>query len=101
MYNICITSLSGSSTHVLAYHVHDNRDVFYKECADGVKTITMGMFREYKDVLILVGGNSSVHGYNHAGNEVFWTTIGDAVIAMVLMDYDKDGLNEVMLYFYC
>lgn len=78
------------------YHVHDNKDIFYKECVDGVKSITVGMFHDNKTGLIMVGGNSSVHAYDHKGEEVFWTAVGDAVTSMILMDYNKDGLNEVL-----
>lgn len=42
--------ITGTPTHVLAYHVHDNKDVFYIECQDGVKAITSGYFRDNKQV---------------------------------------------------
>ncbi|KAJ8925470.1 hypothetical protein NQ315_009304 [Exocentrus adspersus] len=86
----------GTSTHILAYHVHDNKDVFYKECEDGVKSITIGTFRD-KSPVVMVGGNSSVHGYDHLGNEIFWTAVGDVVTSMILMDYNKDGSNELVV----
>lgn len=85
----------GTETHILAYHVHDNKDVFYKECPDGVRAITMGTFKDSKAQIVMVGGNSSVHGYDHEGNEIFWTAVGDVVTSMILMDYNKDGSNEV------
>lgn len=85
----------GTATHILVYHVHDNKDIFYTECQDGVKAITVGYFRDRKAPIIFVGGNSSVHGYDHTGNEVFWTAVGDAVTSMILLDYNKDGLKEV------
>lgn len=88
-------SFTGTPTHVLAYHVHDNKDVFYIECQDGVKAITVGCFRDYKQPLVFVGGNSSVHGYDHNGKEMFWTAVGDVVTALILLDYNKDGLKEV------
>lgn len=80
---------------MLAYHVHDNKDVFYIECQDGVKAITVGCFRDYKQPLVFVGGNSSVHGYDHNGREMFWTAVGDVVTALILLDYNKDGMKEV------
>lgn len=88
-------SVSGTPTHVLAYHVHDNRDIFYKECQDGVKAVTLGNFSEFKTPLVLVGGNSSVHGFDHTGNEVFWTAVGDVVTCLTLLDFTKNGSNEV------
>lgn len=85
----------GTETHILAYHVHDNKDVFYQECPDGVKAITIGSFKEGKGQIVMVGGNSSVHGFDYQGNEVFWTAVGDVVTSLILMDYNKDGMNEV------
>ncbi|EFA06343.1 Bardet-Biedl syndrome 2 protein homolog [Tribolium castaneum] len=87
----------GSETHILVYHVHDNKDVFYKECHDGVKAITLGGFRDGKMPIVMVGGNSSVHGFDHQGNEVFWTAVGDVVTSLILMDFDKDGSNELVV----
>ncbi|KAJ8927775.1 hypothetical protein NQ314_019724 [Rhamnusium bicolor] len=87
----------GTSTHILVYHVHDNKDVFYKECQDGVNTVTIGTFKENKTLVVIVGGNSSVHGYDHKGNEIFWTAVGDVVTSMLLMDYNKDGSNELIV----
>ncbi|KAG5882213.1 hypothetical protein JTB14_024725 [Gonioctena quinquepunctata] len=86
----------GTSSHILVYHVHDNKDIFYKECPDGVKSIVFGTFKESKSI-VMVGGNSSVHGYDHSGNEVFWTAIGDIVASLVLMDYNKDNSNELVV----
>nr|XP_023024753.1 Bardet-Biedl syndrome 2 protein homolog [Leptinotarsa decemlineata] len=45
----------------------------------------------------MVGGNSSVHGYDHLGNEMFWTAIGDIVTSLTLMDYNKDSSNELVV----
>nr|XP_023027208.1 Bardet-Biedl syndrome 2 protein homolog [Leptinotarsa decemlineata] len=84
----------GTSLNILVYHVHDNKDVFYKDCPDGVKSIVFGTFKDSKSI-IMVGGNSSVHGYDHLGNEMFWTAIGDIVTSLTLMDYNKDSFNEV------
>ncbi|XP_019881742.1 Bardet-Biedl syndrome 2 protein [Aethina tumida] len=87
----------GTETNVLAYHVHDNKDVFFKECPDGVKSLALGSFRDHKTQILMVGGNSSVHGYNHKGEEVFWTAVGDVVTSIILMDYNKDGMNELIV----
>lgn len=82
---------------MLAYHVHDNKDVFYIECQDGVKAITCGYFKDNTFPLVFVGGNSSVHGYDHNGKEMFWTVVGDVVTALILLDYNKDGMKEVLI----
>uniref|UniRef100_A0A6P7FNM8 Bardet-Biedl syndrome 2 protein homolog n=1 Tax=Diabrotica virgifera virgifera TaxID=50390 RepID=A0A6P7FNM8_DIAVI len=88
--------LIGTSTHILAYHVHDNKDVLYKECPDGVKSIAVGSFKDIKNV-IMVGGNSSVHGYNNQGTEIFWTAVGDIATSLIFMDYNQDGQNELIV----
>ncbi|XP_066249120.1 Bardet-Biedl syndrome 2 protein-like [Euwallacea similis] len=87
----------GTSSNLLVYHVHDNKDLFYKDCEDGVKSLTVGSFRNHPNSIILVGGNSSIHGYNHKGDDVFWLAIGDIVTSMVLMDYNNDGTNELIV----
>lgn len=87
----------GTATHILAYHVHDNKDIFYKECVDGVKAIKLGYVGDTSKPMLFVGGNSAVHGYNHEGAEIFWTAIGDIVSSLMLFDYNKDGLNELMV----
>ncbi|XP_030766651.1 Bardet-Biedl syndrome 2 protein homolog [Sitophilus oryzae] len=87
----------GTASHLLVYHVHDNKDIFYKECEDGVKSVALGQFRTYKTPVIMVGGNSSVHGYDHKGDEIFWVAIGDMVTSIMLMDYNKDGNNELIV----
>ncbi|KAJ8947859.1 hypothetical protein NQ318_010005 [Aromia moschata] len=86
----------GTNTHILVYHVHDNRDVFYRECQDGVRTLAIGTFNDVKMPVVMVGGNSSIQGYDHAGNEIFWTAVGDVVTSIILTDYNKDGLNEII-----
>ncbi|XP_030746348.1 Bardet-Biedl syndrome 2 protein homolog, partial [Sitophilus oryzae] len=87
----------GTASHLLVYHVHDNKDIFYKECEDGVKSVALGQFKTYKTPVIMVGGNSSVHGYDHKGDEIFWVAIGDMVTSIMLMDYNKDGNNELIV----
>ncbi|XP_017768164.1 PREDICTED: Bardet-Biedl syndrome 2 protein-like [Nicrophorus vespilloides] len=87
----------GTPTHILAYHVHDNRDIFYKECPDGVRALTVGLFHDSKSPMVLSGGNSTVHGYDAVGNELFWLAIGDAVTSLILHDYNKDQTNELIV----
>ncbi|XP_044745857.1 Bardet-Biedl syndrome 2 protein-like [Coccinella septempunctata] len=87
----------GATSHILVYHVHDNRDIFYKECPDGVKALAIGNFGESTNKLLLVGGNSSIHGYKHDGQEVFWTSVGDVITSMILMDFNKDSSEELIV----
>lgn len=93
----------GSPSHILVYNVHDNKDVFYKECANEVNALAVGHFGEINpgpgvfknQLLIFVGGNCSIHGYDWMGNEIFWTVIGDNVTDMILYDFNQDGDNKV------
>nr|CAH7736700.1 unnamed protein product [Callosobruchus chinensis] len=87
----------GTNSHILAYHVHDNKDVFYRECPDGVQSIAVGNFKDSKSPVVMVGGNSTIHGFDHLGNEIFWTPVGDIVTSVLFMDYDKDGTNELVV----
>ncbi|XP_057662822.1 Bardet-Biedl syndrome 2 protein homolog [Diorhabda carinulata] len=88
--------LIGTSTHLLVYHVHDNKDILYKECPDGVRSVAVGTFKDVKNIM-MVGGNSSVHAYDNQGNEIFWTAVGDIVTSLIFMDYNQDGQNELVV----
>lgn len=79
----------------MAYHVHDNKDILYRECQDGVKAVVLGTFKDHQIPLLFIGGNSSVHAIDHTGSEIFWTAVGDVVTSLVLLDFNKDGQNEV------
>lgn len=86
---------SGSPTHLLVYHVHDNKDIFYRECADGVRAITVGRPLQSNIPLVITGGSSAVHAFDHTGAEVFWTAVGDRITGLAVVDYNRDGFNEV------
>lgn len=79
-----------------AYDVHDNSDLFFKEAPDGVNVIIVGYFGKYKDILVIVGGNSSVLALNWEGTEHFWNVVTGKVCSMIILDFDKDGENEVI-----
>ncbi|KAJ2948592.1 hypothetical protein O0L34_g7846 [Tuta absoluta] len=89
--------LIGSPTQILAYDVHDNTDLFFKEAPDGVNVIIAGSFGKSRETLALVGGNSSVQGLNWEGNEVFWNVVSGKVCCMIAFDFDKDGENELLI----
>ncbi|KAG8223824.1 hypothetical protein J437_LFUL003712 [Ladona fulva] len=72
-------------------------DVFFKEVKDGVNSITVGKFGHMKDAIALIGGNCCVQGFDNAGNEVFWNVVGDRVSSMALVDFDRDGQNELVV----
>lgn len=42
---------------ILAYHVDDNRDIFFKEIPEGIITILLGTFSSFAEPLVIVGGN--------------------------------------------
>ncbi|CAH2242280.1 jg25202 [Pararge aegeria aegeria] len=89
--------LIGSPTQILAYDVHDNSDLFFKEAPDGVNVITVGHFGKHNERLVIVGGNSSVMALNWQGVEQFWNVVGGKVCSMVTFDFDKDGENELLI----
>ncbi|XP_049876587.1 Bardet-Biedl syndrome 2 protein homolog [Pectinophora gossypiella] len=89
--------LIGSPTQILAYDVHDNTDLFFKEAPDGVNVIIAGSFGKHHETLAIVGGNSSVLGLNWEGGEVFWNVVSGKVFSMIAFDFDKDGENELLI----
>ncbi|CAD0203311.1 unnamed protein product [Chrysodeixis includens] len=89
--------LIGSPTQILAYDVHDNTDLFFKEAPDGVNVIIAGSFGKYTETLAIIGGNSSVQAIDWEGNEVFWNVISGKVCAIITFDFDKDGENELLI----
>ena len=89
--------LVGSSTHILAYDVEENRDIFLREVSSGLSSIAVGKIMPgSEDALCLVGGNCSIEGYDHKGEEQFWTVAGDYVGTMVVCDINEDGANELI-----
>ncbi|XP_047536054.1 Bardet-Biedl syndrome 2 protein homolog [Vanessa atalanta] len=89
--------LIGSPTQILAYDVHDNSDLFFKEAPDCVNVIIVGHFGKYNEILVIVGGNSSVLALNWEGNEIFWNVVSGKVCSMITFDFDRDGENELLI----
>ena len=57
----CDMLFVGSPTHILAYNVEDNRDVFVREISSGLSSIAVGkIVQGSEDALCLVGGNCSI-----------------------------------------
>lgn len=46
--------------------------------------------------VVIVGGNCSVTGFDVDGEERFWTVSGDNVGALCLVDFDSDGVDEML-----
>lgn len=60
----------GSETHILAYNVEENRDAYLREISCGLSSITVGNVVPGDDnALCLVGGNCSIEGFDHKGDE--------------------------------
>ena len=66
----------GAQTTLLAYDVQENCDLFFKDAPDGANAILVGKLGDLEAPLALVGGNCSIQGYDHEGNEAFWTVTG-------------------------
>ncbi|KPP75942.1 Bardet-Biedl syndrome 2 protein-like [Scleropages formosus] len=89
--------LVGSQTNLLAYDVHNNADVFYKEVADGANAIVLGRLGDIPSPLAIIGGNCALQGFDHEGNDQFWTVTGDNVRSLMLCDFTGDGKNELLV----
>ncbi|XP_063686264.1 Bardet-Biedl syndrome 2 protein homolog isoform X1 [Bolinopsis microptera] len=91
------TLFVGSQTHFLAYDVHNNSDLFYRECPDGVNTIAHGYIADCDVPLVFTGGNCSISGFSEDGDDKFWTVTGDNVCSLALLDYNQDNINELVV----
>uniref|UniRef100_A0A4W4H8M2 Bardet-Biedl syndrome 2 protein homolog n=1 Tax=Electrophorus electricus TaxID=8005 RepID=A0A4W4H8M2_ELEEL len=88
--------LVASQTNLLAYDVHDNADIFYRE-VDGANAIVLGKLADIQSPLAIVGGNCAIQGFDYGGNDQFWTVTGDNVRSLVLCDFTGDGKNELLV----
>lgn len=89
--------LVGSQTNLLAYDVHDNSDIFYREITDGANAIVLGKLGDIPSPLAIIGGNCALQGFDYEGNDQFWTVTGDNVRSLVLCDFTGDGKNELLV----
>ncbi|XP_055599661.1 Bardet-Biedl syndrome 2 protein homolog [Uranotaenia lowii] len=87
----------GSSTHFLAYHVDENYNLFQRDFHEGVRTMLIGTFGNFAGQTLIVGGNAVVKGFDFEGNEILWLITAGGVNALLLMDVDKDGQNELIV----
>ncbi|XP_062403688.1 Bardet-Biedl syndrome 2 protein homolog isoform X2 [Sardina pilchardus] len=69
------TLLVGSQTNLLAYDVHDNADIFYREVTDGANAIVLGNLGDISYPLAIIGGNCALQGFDYEGNDQFWTLV--------------------------
>ncbi|KOC68500.1 Bardet-Biedl syndrome 2 protein like protein [Habropoda laboriosa] len=88
--------LIGTATHVLAFHIEDNSDIFYKEMSDGARCIIIGKLGWFPNQVAIVGGNCSVTILDSQGTDVFWTVVGGVVSSLAIFDFDGDDENELV-----
>ncbi|KAF7467919.1 Bardet-Biedl syndrome 2 protein [Marmota monax] len=93
----CDVLLVGTQTNLLAYDVYNNSDLFYKEVADGANAIVLGTLGDISSPLAIIGGNCALQGFDHEGNDLFWTVTGDNVHSLALCDFDGDGKKELLV----
>ncbi|XP_017893284.1 Bardet-Biedl syndrome 2 protein homolog [Ceratina calcarata] len=89
--------LIGTATHVLAYNIEDNSDIFYKEMSDGARCITIGKLGWIPNQVAIVGGNCSITILDSQGTEILWTVVGGTVSCLVVFDFDGDNENELVI----
>ncbi|XP_076230796.1 BBSome complex member BBS2 [Calliopsis andreniformis] len=89
--------LIGTATHVLAYHVEDNSDIFYKEMSDGARCIIIGKLSWLPNQAVIVGSNCSVTLLDSQGTEIFWTVVEGIVKSLAVFDFDGDDENELVV----
>nr|CAB3225153.1 Bardet-Biedl syndrome 2 protein homolog [Phallusia mammillata] len=87
----------GTQTNLLAYDVHDNKDLFYKEVPDGVNSLVIGKMPNVDKPLVVAGGNCTLQGFDDTGEDVFWTVTGDVVSSLTFADFTNDGSNELLV----
>ncbi|XP_062545338.1 Bardet-Biedl syndrome 2 protein homolog [Armigeres subalbatus] len=87
----------GSSSHLLAYHVDENYNLFQRDFPEGVRSLLIGSLGGYAGNTLIVGGNAIIKGFNSEGTEILWLITAGAVNALLLMDIDKDGQNELIV----
>lgn len=99
--------LVGTGTSVLAYDVHANSELFFKEVPDGLYSMCFGKLGTQQQPMCVIGGNCAIQGFDHEGNEKYWTTTGGNVTCLEIADIDGDGDKELLvgsddfnIYFY-
>ncbi|XP_058849862.1 Bardet-Biedl syndrome 2 protein homolog isoform X2 [Acipenser ruthenus] len=65
--------------------------------ADGANAIVLGQLGGISPPLAIIGGNCALQGFDHEGNDLFWTVTGDNVRSLCLCDFTGDGNNELLV----
>ncbi|XP_056382250.1 Bardet-Biedl syndrome 2 protein isoform X2 [Hyla sarda] len=71
----CDSLIVGTQTNLLAYDVHNNSDLFFKEIADGANAVVLGSLGDVPCPLAIIGGNCALQGFDCKGNDMFWTLL--------------------------
>lgn len=87
----------GSKTNLLVFDVEDNSDIFDREVSDGVHSLLFANMAGVDDPMVITGGNCSITGFDHQGDEAFWTVTGDNAMALETLDIDNDGVDELLV----
>jgi len=87
----------GTQTNLLAYDVHNNTDLFYKQVLDGVNSLAIGMIKSCNSPLVVAGGNCTLQGFDSSGEDKFWTVTGDIVTSLVITDMSQDAQNQLIV----
>uniref|UniRef100_A0A8C8SYT9 Bardet-Biedl syndrome 2 n=1 Tax=Peromyscus maniculatus bairdii TaxID=230844 RepID=A0A8C8SYT9_PERMB len=67
------------------------------DVADGANAIVLGTLGDITPPLAIIGGNCALQGFDHEGNDLFWTVTGDNVHSLALCDFDGDGKTELLV----
>lgn len=81
----------------MAYDVNNNADVFDYEISDGLNCLGFGQLDDMDEKLIFAGGNCSITGLNKSADESYWTVTGDNAKAIAFIDWDQDGVDEMVV----
>ena len=60
---------------------------------DGVNALAIGRVGNRPSSMVLAGGNCSIFGFDHTGNESFWTVTGDNVSSLALSDINSKNAS--------
>ncbi|GAB0088836.1 Bardet-Biedl syndrome 2 protein homolog [Sergentomyia squamirostris] len=87
----------GSPTHILAYNIEENMDLFYKEIPEGIQTLCIGFIGMVQVPVVVTAGQGGLRAFDSTGTEHLWLITGCNCLTLVLFDVDKDGHNEILI----
>ena len=85
---------SGDATNVSGRTMEDGGR---SSSSVGSSTKNNGPARSTIPPTVFAGGDLSVHGFDPAGEETFWTVTGGNIGAMTLLDVNNDGVHELLV----